>query len=329
VGVLPARGRFVFVETDMARVAVVGSLNMDLVIKASHLPAVGETVLGSAFATFPGGKGANQAVAAARLGAAVAIVGRVGDDAFGRQLRDGLAREGIDVSAVRTDTSEPTGVALITVDGTGRNTIVVASGANMAVTPEDVDAARDVIARSTVLLLQLEVPVPAVRRAAQIAHAAGGQVILDPAPAPSAPLPDDLYRLLAVINPNEVEARALTGIAIATEADARQAAEALLVRGCQAAVLKLGERGAYVAAGPHREAVPAVRVEPVDTTAAGDAFAAGMGVALAEGKPVQTAVHFATVVGALKVTRLGAQPSMPTGAELREFARQQKLAVDI
>ncbi len=313
----------------MARVAVVGSLNMDLVIKAPRLPAVGETVLGGAFATFPGGKGANQAVAAARLGAAVAMVGRVGDDAFGRQLREGLAREGIDVSAVRTDTAAATGVALITVDGVGHNTIVVASGANMAVTPADVDAARAVIAEGTVLLLQLEVPVEAVRRAAQLAHAAGRLVILDPAPAPSAPLPDDLYRLLAVINPNEVEARALTGIAIATEADARHAAEALLARGCQAAVLKLGERGAYMAVGPHREAVPAVRVEPVDTTAAGDAFAAGLGVALAEGKPVQTAVRFAAVVGAFSVTRLGAQPSMPTRAELREFARQRKVTVDI
>ena len=311
----------------MARVAVVGSLNMDLVIRAPHLPSVGETVLGGTFATFAGGKGANQAVGAARLGATVAMVGRVGNDAFGRMLRDGLTRERIDASGVRTDPSAATGVALITVDSAGQNTIVVASGANAALTREDVDAARNMIAQSAVLLLQLEVPLDVVYYAAQIAHAAGCTVILDPAPAPSQPLPDELYRLLSAIHPNEVEARALTGIAIATEADARRAAEALLARGCQAVVIKLGARGAYLAAGARREAVPAIRVTPVDTTAAGDAFAAGMAVALAEQASLQAAVQFATAVGALKVTRMGAQPSMPTREELRGFARQQSVAL--
>lgn len=311
----------------MARVAVVGSLNMDLVIRAPHLPSAGETVLGGTFATFAGGKGANQAVGAARLGATVAMVGRVGDDAFGRLLRDGLVHERIDASAVRTNAGAATGVALITVDGAGQNTIVVASGANAAVTREDIDAAHNAIAQSAVLLLQLEVPLDVVRYAAQIAHAAGCMVILDPAPAPGQPLPDDLYQLLSIIHPNEVEARALTGIAIATEADARRAAEALLARGCQAVVIKLGARGAYLATGARREAVPAIRVTPVDTTAAGDAFAAGMAVALAEQASVQAAVQFATVVGALKVTRMGAQPSMPTREELREFARQQRVSL--
>lgn len=311
----------------MGRVAVVGSLNMDLVIRAPHLPSVGETVLGGTFATFAGGKGANQAVGAARLGATVAMVGRVGDDAFGRALRDGLAHERIDASGVRTDAGAATGVALITVDRAGQNTIVVASGANAAVTREDVDAARTAIAQSAVVLLQLEVPLDVVHYAAQIAHAAGCTVILDPAPAPGQPLSDDLYRLLSVIHPNEVEARALTGIAIATEADARRAAEALLARGCQAAVIKLGARGAYLATGARRESVPAIRVTPVDTTAAGDAFAAGMAVALAEQASLPAAVQFATAVGALKVTRMGAQPSMPTREEVREFARQQRAAL--
>ncbi len=311
----------------MVRVAVVGSLNMDLVIRAAHLPSVGETVLGGTFATFAGGKGANQAVGAARLGATVAMVGRVGDDAFGRLLRDGLGHESIDASGVCTDAGVPTGVALITVDSAGQNTIVVASGANGALTREDVDAARDAIAQSAVVLLQLEVPLDVVHYAAQIAHAAGCTVILDPAPAPGEPLPDALYRLLSVIHPNEVEARALTGVAIATEADARRAAEALLARGCQAAVIKLGAQGAYLAAGARREAIPAIRVTPVDTTAAGDAFAAGMAVALAEKASLQAAVQFATVVGTLKVTRMGAQPSMPTRDELREFARQQRVAL--
>jgi ribokinase len=311
----------------MTRLTVVGSLNMDLVIKTPHLPSVGETVLGGTFATFAGGKGANQAVAAARLGATVAMVGRVGDDAFGRQLRVGLAREGLDASGVRTDATAATGVALITVDRAGQNTIVVASGANMALTPDDVDAARETIARSDVLLVQLEVPVDVVHHAAQFAHASGCKVILDPAPAPRQPLPDGLYRLLSVINPNEVEARALTGIAVVTEADARRAGEVLLARGCQAVVIKLGERGAYLAEGARREAVPAIRVTPVDTTAAGDAFAAGMAVALAERTSLPEAVQFATVVGALKVTRMGAQPAMPTREEVREFARQHGAAL--
>jgi ribokinase len=284
-------------------------------------------VLGGTFATFAGGKGANQAVAAARLGATVAMVGRVGDDAFGRQLRDELVREGIDVSEVRTGAGAATGVALITVDRTGQNTIVVASGANMALTPDDVDAARETIARSDVLLVQLEVPVDVVHHAAQLAHAAGCKVILDPAPAPRQPLPDGLYRLLSVINPNEVEARALTGIAVATEADARRAAEMLLARGCQAAVIKLGDRGAYLAGGARGETVPAIKVTPVDTTAAGDAFAASMAVALAERASLPEAVQFATVVGALKVTRMGAQPAMPTREEVREFARQHRVAL--
>jgi ribokinase len=313
----------------VARVAVVGSLNMDLVVRAPHLPSVGETVPGGSFATFAGGKGANQAVGAARLGAAVAMVGRVGDDAFGRVLRDGLARERIDASAVRTDAGAATGVALITVDSAGQNTIVVASGANAALTREDVDAARGLIVQSAVVLLQLEVPLDVVYHAAQVAHTAGCQVILDPAPAPPQPLPDDLYRLVSVIHPNEIEARALTGIAVTTEADARRAAEALLRRGCPAAVVKLGARGAYLAVGPQREAIPAIRVTPVDTTAAGDAFAAGLAVALAEHAPLEAAVQFAIVVGALKVTRMGAQPSMPTREQVREFARQQRVALPI
>src|SRR5574337_274633 len=209
----------------------------------------------------------------------------------------------------------------------GQNTIVVASGANGVLTREDVDAARSVIAQSAVLLLQLEVPLDVVHYAAQLAHAAGCMVILDPAPAPGQHLPDELYRLLSVIHPNEVEARALTGVAIATEADAHRAAEALHARGCQAAVIKLGARGAYLAAGALREAVPAIRVAPVDTTAAGDAFAAGMAVALAEQASLPAAVQVATAVAGLKVTRMGAQPSMPTRVELREFTRQQRVVL--
>ncbi|MDR7402183.1 MAG: ribokinase [Armatimonadota bacterium] len=306
----------------MVRIAVVGSANVDLVVTAPRLPQVGETVIGGTFATFPGGKGANQAVAAARLGASVAMVGRVGADAFGRALRDGLAAEGVDVRHLREDPQASTGVALITVDQAGRNTIVVASGANMRVSADDVEAARDVLAASQVVLLQLEVPVPVVLHAARLASEAGCRVILDPAPAPADPLPESLYRLLTVINPNEVEARALTGVDPADADGARRAADTLLARGCRAAVIKLGERGSYVAADGVRELAPAVPVQAVDTTAAGDAFAAALAVALAEGRDLRGAVRFATVAAAVSVTRAGAQPSMPRREEVLALARE-------
>ncbi|HEU5300125.1 MAG TPA: ribokinase [bacterium] len=316
----------------MARLAVVGSLNMDLVIKSPRLPERGETVTGGAFATFPGGKGANQAVAAARLGGRVTMVGATGDDAFGRQLRDGLARDRIDTAHVAVIAGDASGVALITVDPRGQNTIVVAPGANWRLTPQHVEAARDAIAGSRVLLLQLEVPIEGVTRAAEIAHEAGALVVLDPAPAPAAPLPDRLLRIVDVINPNEVEARALTGIAVDDERSARAAAERLLAMGCGAAVIKLGARGAFAAApraggGGLLQMVPGLAVEAVDTTAAGDAFAGALGAALAEGIPILDAVRFATIAAAISVTRMGAQPSMPTRADVDAFARTRGIAV--
>jgi ribokinase len=316
----------VIIGTGKPAITVVGSLNMDLVIRTSHLPRTGETVLGGTFATFPGGKGANQAVAAARLGAAVTMIGRAGADAFGREVRDGLAAEGIDVSHVRVDKDAATGVALITVDRDGRNTIVVASGANMRVTAADVDAARTFLASSQVLLLQLELPLEVVRHAMQVAHDAGCRVFLDPAPAPPAPLPEDMYRYLSVINPNELEAHALTGISISDESDARRAAERLLDYGCRAVAIKLGDRGAYVATDAVREMIPAIPVDVVDTTAAGDAFAAGMAVALAEGKALVDSARFANIVAAISVTRMGAQPSMPKRADVEKFEKAGEMS---
>ncbi|MDR7452668.1 MAG: ribokinase [Armatimonadota bacterium] len=310
-----------------ARVTVVGSLNIDLVIKAPRLPQTGETVTGGEFATFAGGKGANQAVAAARLGAAVTMVGAVGSDAFGRQLRDGLLRDGIDVTHVSVLDGAASGVALITVDPRGQNTIVVAPGANGKLTPAQVEAARQAIASSQVLLLQLEVPLDCVVRAAELARGTGCRVVLDPAPAPTEPLPERLLRLVDVINPNEVEARALTGIAIGDEQGARLAAERLTALGCRHAVLKLGGRGAFVAAGGWRGLLPAVPVEAVDTTAAGDAFAGALAVALAEGADVAAAARLANLAGAISVTRMGAQPSMPTRADVEAFARARGLAL--
>ncbi len=306
-------------------VTVVGSLNTDLVIKAPKLPEIGETVLGGEFAIFPGGKGANQAVAAVKLGARVTMVGCIGGDAFGQQLRDGLAAEGIEVSHVRTERGVPSGVALVTVDPAGRNTIAVASGANMRLTLADVDAAREAISASRVLLLQLEVPLEVVMHAARFARSRDCTVVLDPAPA--RPLPRELWPHVSVTNPNEGEAKTLTGVTITDEHSMGRAAERLLAEGCEAVVIKLGARGAFVATRSMRQAVPSVPVEAIDTTAAGDAFAGALAVALAEGRDLKAAVRFANAVGALKVTRMGAQPSMPTRAEVIAFARSRGIEV--
>ncbi len=305
------------------RVTVVGSLNTDLVIKAPRLPEAGETVPGGEFATFPGGKGANQAVAAARLGADVVMVGCVGGDAFGQRLREGLAAEGIDITHIRVDREAPSGIALITVDPFGRNTIVVAPGANGRLSVADVAEARNAILASTVLLLQLEVPLEVVVQAARHAHDHGVRVILDPAPVPARPLPRELYQMVTVINPNEVEARALTGSTVADDLGARAAAEQFLAWGSEAAVLKLGARGAFLAAASAEQVVPGIPVEAVDTTAAGDVFAAALAVAIAEGTNLLAAVRFANTAGALSVTRMGAQPSLPRRDEVAAMLRTE------
>ncbi len=306
------------------KVTVIGSVNTDLVIKAPKLPDPGETILGGSFAVIPGGKGANQAVAAARLGAQVIMLGSVGDDTFGERLRAGLAADGIDVAPVRVARGVASGVALITVDQQGRNTIVVASGANMQLTIADVDAVEDAISTSQVVMLQLEVPLDVVVHAAQLARSKGVTVVLDPAPA--RPLPPTLYQSVSVIHPNELEAQILTGVPVPDEHGARLAAARLLQMGCSAAIIKLGARGVFVATASSAESVPGIPVDVVDTTAAGDAFAGALAVALGESRTLSEAARFANVVAALKVTRLGAQPSMPTRNDVVAFARTRGIA---
>src|SRR5690554_808117 len=307
--------------TMPAHVVVVGSLNMDLVVRAPRIPAPGETLLGGEFHTVPGGKGANQAVAAARLGARVSMVGRLGADDFATQLLANLEADGIDHSAVIQDASTTTGVALIVVADDGQNSIVVASGANMQVTPDDVDAAAETIAAADVLLLQLEIPLDAVQRAAEIAHEHGVPVVLNPAPARD--LPADLLSRVDVLIPNESETALLTGLPVDTRAELEAAARTLLDRGISTAILTLGARGAMLATGSEVEIIPTFKVQPVDTTAAGDAFVAGFSVALAEGKPVAEAVRWGNAAGALAATRLGAQTSLPRRAELEQLLLQQ------
>lgn len=303
------------------RIVVVGSINMDLVIKTPRIPGVGETVLGEEFHTFPGGKGANQAVASALLGAEVFMVGRVGRDPFGRELLESLTSKQVDTRFVLEDPVHATGVAFIAVDGAGNNAIVVAPGANRHVSRGDVDRAEEVIRDAQALVLQLEIPLETVVYAAQLAKDNGIPVLLDPAPA--TPLPLRMYELADVLIPNEHEAEVLTGIPIHGPEDAEKAAKALREMGVPIVIVKLGEAGALLMDTTGAYHVPGIPVQAVDTTAAGDAFAGGFAVALAEGMEPLEATRFANYVGALSVTRMGAQPSMPTREEVERFIAER------
>jgi ribokinase len=303
------------------KIAVVGSLNMDLVIRSPRIPRPGETILGHDLHTVPGGKGANQAVAAARLGALVSMVGRVGGDEFGDSVLKNLAVAGVDHRHVVTDAESATGLALIVVDDDGENTIVVASGANMQVSPSDVDAADEAIKGADVLLLQLEIPLEAMQRAAQLAQENGVTVVLNPAPARK--VPPELLASIDVLIPNEHETALLAGMPVADQASAEAAAAALRDEGVGVVILTLGSRGALLTSPAGVEAIPAFPVSPVDTTAAGDAFVAGFSVALAEGKPLAEAVRWGNAAGALAATKLGAQTSLPDRQALFELLHRQ------
>jgi ribokinase len=306
----------------MPYVVVVGSLNMDLVVRVPRMPAPGETIFGSDFQTFPGGKGANQAVAAARLGAQVTMIGRVGADAFGERLLANLKTEDVDVTHVQSDQEAATGIAMITVDESGQNSIIVASGANMQLTPQDVATAWRSIEQVDVVVMPLEVSLPCIEQAARLAGASGARVVLNPAPAQH--LSDDLLRRVDLLAPNESETALLTQMAVNTIEQAEQAARALQAKGVGAVVLTLGSRGALLLDGesPGRH-LPAHTVEVLDTTAAGDAFVAALAVGLAEGASLDKAARLANAAGALAVTRMGAQPAMPTRTEVDQLLQQR------
>ena len=306
-------------------IVVVGSSNTDMVIKSERIPVPGETVLGGRFVMAPGGKGANQGVAAARLGGNVLFVARVGDDTLGSQAMENYRAEGIDVTFVTRDADEATGVALILVDGKGENLISVASGANYRIGPEDVDRAADAIRAADMIVVQLETPLPAIARAAEIAAEAGIPVILDPAPAPNDPIPTEILEKITYIKPNENEASRLTGMEVTDVESAKRAAEKLLTFGVRGVIVTLGTAGALlVEKGKEPVLVPSRKVNAVDSTAAGDCFSGGLAVALAEGKPLQAAAEFAAAAAALSVTRLGAQPSLPTRDETLAFMKEGK-----
>jgi ribokinase len=300
------------------RIVVVGSSNTDMVVKTQRIPAPGETVTGGTFFMPAGGKGANQAVAAARLGAEVTLVAKVGDDMFGKQAAENFRKEGIKTDHIIGDPGNHTGVALIIVDDAGENLIAVAPGANFAITPEEVERAADRIRAADVLLLQLEIPMETVEFTARLAAEAGVKVVLDPAPA--APLADSLLRHVTYLTPNESEAERLTDVAVNDETSARQAADRLHAAGAQCVIVTMGTKGALVAGRDQASMVPSYKVDAVDSTAAGDAFNGGLAVALARGLPLEEAVRRASMVGALSVTRVGAQPSLPTEEEVRRFA---------
>lgn len=296
------------------KILEVGSLNMDLVVRMPHIPKPGETLLGGEFATFPGGKGANQAVAAARLGAQVSMIGRVGNDAFGRELVDLLQKEGIDTRFVGVDPALASGVALIEVDAKGQNSIAVASGANFALTAAHVASAIGQIEKFDALVMPLETPLETIYAAARAAKQKNAQVILNPAPAQK--LGADLLEMVDVIVPNEHEAAFITGIVLEGEQSCRAAAHSLRQMGAKNVVITLGWAGAFVLDGDTEEFVPAQKVVAIDTTAAGDCFTGGLAVGLAEGKPLADAVRFASAAAAISVTRRGAQPSMPYRREV-------------
>ena len=301
------------------RIIVVGSSNTDMVVKTKRIPGVGETVTGGDFVMAAGGKGANQAVAAARMGAAVTFVAKVGQDMFGDSAIEGYRAEGINTDYIFRDSENATGVALILVDEQGENLISVASGANHALTVEEVDRAAERIRAADMLMLQLETPLDVVQRAAELAADAEVPVILDPAPAPDLPLPTSLLKHVTYLTPNETEATKLTGVAVEDESSARQAAQRLLELGVRNVVVTLGAKGALVV-GDAAHFVSARAVDALDSTAAGDAFNGGLAVALAQGKAILEAVRQASIAGAISVTRMGAQPSLPTQEEVRALA---------
>lgn len=287
---------------------VIGSSNTDMTVITDRLPVPGETVLGGRFAMGPGGKGANQAVAAQRLGGNVSFICKVGNDIFGDNAIKHYLNEGMDTSSIMRS-NQPSGVALISVDKKAENCIVVASGANADITEADIEAHRKEIEEASILLLQLEIPVEAVVRAAKIGHEAGNYVILNPAPA--CELPEEIYQYISLIIPNQTEIALMTGVEARDEEGAANAVEVLRKKGVQDVIVTMGSKGSMVYHEGKAEFVPSKKVNAVDTTAAGDTYCGGLCVALSEGKDIIEAARFATAASALTVQKQGAQESIP------------------
>ena len=298
------------------KIVVIGSCNTDMVISMDHLPLPGETLIGGEFFMNSGGKGANQAVAAARLGGKVSFIAKVGNDPFGKRALEQYRAEGIDVKHILTDPEQPSGVALIMVDAQGENSIAVASGANAHLTTKDIDNAKEILSRADIVLMQLETPITTVEHAANVAKRSGAKVILNPAPAQ--PLPESLLQNLYILIANETEAEFISGTQITDMDSVARAADILCDKGVEKVVITLGSRGAFVKEEGNYHQIPGLKVKAIDATAAGDTFCGALCVALAEGKNLTEAVTFANRCAAVTVTRMGAQSSLPYRSEIEE-----------
>ncbi len=301
-------------------VVVLGSISMDLTTYVPRLPVPGETLFGSSFITVPGGKGFNQAVAAGRLGAATHFIGRIGDDAFGAGVMDLVAEEPVDISGILVDPNSGTGLAVISVDEQAENAIIVISGANMVHDASEVARCREALQTAKVLMLQMESPLETSLAAARAARELGAAVIFDPAPAK--PLPREAYQLCNVMTPNELETEVLVGFRPTNKDEAAKAADILLERGVETAVIKLGSQGVYYQSATESGFVEPFTVKSIDTVAAGDAFNGGLAVALSEGKPLAEAIRWGAAAGALATTKPGASSSMPTRTELETLLKK-------
>lgn len=308
-------------ERSRSRVVVVGSVNTDMVVHVGHLPRPGETVLGGEFLTAQGGKGANQAVAAARLGAAVTCIARVGADALGEQSIAELTRHGVDIEHVGKDRVARSGVALVLVSAEGENSIAVASGANGKLSPAHLRRAAKAFQGGGIFLAQLETPLDTIRVAIDLARRSDMTVILNPAPAKK--LPRELLQKVSILTPNESEAELMTGIGTRTESGVVRAAEALRRIGIPTVIITRGSRGVLVASGDTQQKFPAYKVDAIDTTGAGDVFNGALAVALSEGRRLHQAVRFANAAAAISVTRRGAQQSAPTRVAVERLLRLQ------
>ena len=301
----------------MGRVTVVGSFMFDLVARAPRRPKTGETLIGDSFGMFIGGKGANQAIAASRLNALVCMVGRLGDDLFGNQFLDKFSDEKINTDFVIQDKNNGTGVGMPLIDASGDNSIVIIPRANTALSAKNINQGYEAIANSDILLLQLEVPIEASQRAAEIAKENSTIVILNPAPARE--IPDTLLDLVDILTPNESETEILSGISATTEKEAKEAARILMDKGVETVILTLGSRGSLILTATVESFFPANQVDVVDTTAAGDAFCGALAASLANGSTIEEAVKTGNAAGALAVTKLGAEPSLPNKVDLDRF----------
>jgi ribokinase len=306
----------------MNKILVVGSSNTDMVIKTTKFPAPGETILGGDFFMNPGGKGANQAVAAKRLGGNVSFLGKIGDDIFGKQALQNLKNDGINVDPVRINKDKPSGIALITIDSKGENSIVVASGANETLLPDDIKETMSEIENSDIILLQLEIPLSTVNYIAEIASDKGKKVVLNPAPAVE--LSDTLLKNLYMLIPNETEAELLTEVHISDEKTAEQAAQKLKAKGVKIVIITMGSEGVFVLSDEFHGIVTAPKVNAVDTTSAGDTFCGALVAKLSNGTSLKEALEFATTAAAICVTRMGAQMSIPFENEVIEYLNEIK-----